>query len=294
MPVETSLLVAADGTRLWAERRTPAPRPSGSSSAGAAPNELLLCAPGGRNAAYWPDELLEAAEAAGFAVVRFDWRQQGRSDWPPGPPTLEQLLDDVELIHQQLVGPGALHVVGVGLGGVVAAGLARRLRLRPGTPPAKPAVVVLIGTSGWYSDPSMPGPTEPAVVSLVLRRRGGGPAEPARAIAREVAVEVAADGPLDGTARVAEVQRWLDHGFNPDDAHRVAWLAAPSRWHTPLEAGRVVVIHGGRDPVVPLAHGSRLAAELAAELVVVPGGGHHLDPTILGALRGVLFHGVAG
>ena len=290
---ESDVLVRPDGTRLWFEMvRAPCSDPP--------PRALVvLCPPGGRNAACWPPAWVRRLAAGGHGVVRFDWRGQGRSDWvgPPGAgpgwSDPERLVDDVVALCERVVPDTSamgLSIVGAGLGGWVATRVAQE-RGRRGL---GLGALVLAGTSCWYSDPAMPGPTEPTVVALVLRRRGGGPAELIRALSREAAVERGGSGPPGGALMVAEVQRWLEHGFNPDDAHRATWLAA-----RPLErdsasgdltglARRVVVVHGDEDPVVPLAHGRRLADRTGTTLRVVPAAGHHLDEAVLDALGAAL------
>jgi pimeloyl-ACP methyl ester carboxylesterase len=181
--------------------------------------------------------------------------------------------------------PRPLTLVGQGLGGWVAARAARSLAATG----RRPARLVVIGSSARYSDPRLPGPTEPTVVSLVLRRRGGGPDDLTRALAREIAVETAAPGPVDGSRWTDVARAWADHGYNPDDGHRVAWLAAPD-----LGPGRgpvaeqVTVLHGAADPVVPVVHGERLAGLLGGTFTTVPDAGHHLTDALLDRLVDVL------
>ncbi len=281
-----SFVAADDGTKLWIDTTSSA-RPTSTVRP-----LLVLASPGGRNSAYWPSSLVSQLAAGGLDVVRVDWRGQGRSDWPPDPLDADVLVDDLDAIATVVLGQGEvgqaarpLYVAGVGLGGWVAARLARRQAARG----RRPARLVLMGTSGWYSDPAMPGPTEPTVVALVLRRRGGGPAELARALSREVAVEEARPGPLDGARRLSEARRWIAHGFNAEDTHRLCWLGAASLWEE-LDglADDVVVMHGAADPVVPQAHGERLAAAAGAVLEVLPGVGHHLDEVAAARLAKVL------
>jgi len=282
-------LTVPDGTSLWfghdlapdrrdAERAEPS-RPV-----------VVLCPPGGRNAAYWPARLVDGLVAAGVEVVRPDWRGQGRSRWDVGPVSATQLADDLLDVVRAVVGDDEpsvrpLTLVGAGLGGWVAARAARWL-LAGGR---RPAHLVAVGSSARYSDPGLPGPTEPTVVSLVLRRRGGGPEDLTRSLAREIAVEAARPGPVDGSVWIDVARSWVDHGYNPDDGHRVAWLAAPDlgRGEVPV-AERVTVLHGADDPVVPAVHGERLAGVLGGTFRLVPGAGHHLDGALLDHLLEVL------
>ena len=81
------------------------------------------------------------------------------------------------------------------------------------------------------------------------------------------------------------MERWLAWGFNPADRHRVglgrrapAWAQLARRRH-PL-----VAVHGEGDPLVPLPHGERVAAEAGAALRVVRGGGHALTPAFVPAV----------
>jgi pimeloyl-ACP methyl ester carboxylesterase len=178
-------------------------------------------------------------------------------------------------------GPVGVHVVGVGLGGVVAMALAES---------GAAATLTLVATSGWYTDPSMPGAEEPVMVSLLLRQERHTPELLRRALLREVR---ALAGPADfdhAGAWPDLVDHWLAHGQEADDPHRRALLDAPDRWAA-LAALTVptTVVHGEHDPLVPPAHGDRLAATIpGARLRAVPGAGHHLGPALLDALASVL------
>ena len=293
MEVTTGRLRATDGTRLWYERRTGPAAPVGSDSVRPA-QVLVLGAPGGRNAAYWPEPWVDRFVAEGWCVVRFDWRDQGRSDWCAGSAVehaAETMVGDLDLLCDAVScdavsgAPQAeIHLVGVGFGGWVAARLAQRRRAG-----AAVASLTLSGTSLWYADPSVAGPSEPAVVSLVLRRRGGGAAALHRAMTRELAVECGTVGAVQGEGLTEQVRRWLDHGFNPYDGHRAAWLAAPALDGSLRNlARRVTVLHGAVDPVVPPVHGVRLAERLGVAATFIPGGGHHLDAAMAEALEAVI------
>jgi len=79
-----------------------------------------------------------------FAVLRYDQRGHGRSEAPPGPYTLEALVDDAAgLINEQVGEP--VHFVGLSMGGLLAQLLASRH-------PQLVRSVVIAQTSSWYSD----------------------------------------------------------------------------------------------------------------------------------------------
>lgn len=280
-PPLTAWLVRPDGARIWYERW---------GSDGSEGPTVVLCPPGGRNAEYWSPALLVALAERG-GVVRFDWRGQGRSSWDRAAGDAEVLVDDLLALCDELgaaspAGP-PLELVGVGLGGWVAL----RAAQRQGRARRPIGGVSVIGTSGWYADPRHRGPTEPTVVALVLRRRSAPTSDLVRLIGRELRAErsPAEVAELDASAEVraahrAEVQRWFEHGFNPDDDHRVAWLAAGPLATDAPPGFTVRVLHGSDDPVVPSAHGHRLAASLGVGCTEVAGAGHHVGPAMEAAL----------
>ena len=62
---------------------------------------------------------------AGFAILRYDARGHGRSSIPPGPYTMDQLVDDAARLIRAW-GRGPVVFVGTSMGGMVAQGLAAR------------------------------------------------------------------------------------------------------------------------------------------------------------------------
>lgn len=87
-----------------------------------APSVLLLGSLGSTTA-MWDAQLPALTER--FRVVRCDTRGHGRSPAPPGPYSLDDLVDDAVAVLRRLSVPRA-HVVGLSLGGMVALRLAAR------------------------------------------------------------------------------------------------------------------------------------------------------------------------
>src|SRR5689334_272359 len=85
--------------------------------ANAAP--ILLIAGLGAQMLSFDEEFCELLAGRAYHVVRFDNRDVGRSTWPEGPYSLDDMADDaVGLLD--VMGIQAAHVVGVSMGGFIA------------------------------------------------------------------------------------------------------------------------------------------------------------------------------
>lgn len=215
-------------------------------------------------------------------MARLDLRDQGRSPWPTEGYDLGDLVADVADVAGALRDRAgcAAHVVGWGLGGAVALDLAL-------SRPDLVAHLTLVGTSGWVTDPGLPGPDEPTAVALVWRARGGtAPDVLSRALGREHRSLCGPDERPSAVDALAEAARWVGWGFNPHDRQRAAWLGASGGWDdlAVLERLRPTVVHGVDDPLVPVAHGRRLARAVGGRLHEVSGAGHELTPRLVAAV----------
>lgn len=270
-----------DGTEVWFDSVSPE-----SVSPDSVSDIVLLLPPGGRNAAVWPAAFCQALLDAGTRVARIDLRGQGRTQLADATSatSVEDLVDDALAVCGSLTVQRAVprvHLVGAGLGGVVAAMMA--LRGVPGLD-----TVSLVATSGWYLDPTLPGVSEPAIVGVVRHERDD-PARHRRSIRREVGL-LAGGGPGTTAVSDGELDAWFTHGLRPSDGHRGVLLRARPLWaELRTLAVPTLVVHGRRDPLIPAAHGVRLAETIpTAALVIVDEAGHHLDPTLLAPVVGYL------
>jgi poly(3-hydroxyalkanoate) depolymerase len=221
---------------------------------------LLLINGLGANLEMWQPLVRELA--ADRELIAFDLPGTGRSArprWPLRMPQLARLVTELldELGYEQL------DVLGYSLGGIVAQELAHRA-------PGRIERLVLCATT-----PGLPSvPPDPIVTALMLT--------PARYWNRELAELIL---PIIAGGRTARDPAVLRAGLEkrlvqpPSALGYLYQLYALSGWssHAWLRTVRhsALVLHGDRDPVVPLANGRYLAETLPhGRLEVVRGAGH--------------------
>jgi poly(3-hydroxyalkanoate) depolymerase len=221
---------------------------------------LLLINGLGANLEMWQPLVRELV--AGRELIGFDLPGTGRSarpSWPLRMPQLARLVTELldELGHEQL------DVLGYSLGGIVAQELAHRA-------PGRIRRLVLCATTPGL--PSMP--PDPIVTALMLT--------PARYWNRQLAELIL---PIIAGGRTARDPHALRAGLEkrlvqpPSALGYLYQLYALSGWssHPWIRSIRhpALVLHGDRDPVVPLANGRYLADALPnGRLHVVSGAGH--------------------
>jgi pimeloyl-ACP methyl ester carboxylesterase len=239
---------------------------------------LLLINGLGANLEMWQPLVRELAGRR--EVVAFDLPGTGRSmrsRWPLRMPQLAGVV--TELLDE--LGYGRLDVLGYSLGGVVAQELAHRA-------PHRIHRLVLCATT-----PGLPSlPPDPIVTALMLT--------PARYWNRQLAELIL---PIIAGGRTARDPGVLRAGLQkrlvqpPSALGYLYQLFALSGWssHPWIRGVRhpALVLHGDRDPVVPLANGRYLADALPhGRLEVVPGAGHLFlldEPRrVIGALESFL------
>ncbi len=221
---------------------------------------LLLINGLGANLEMWQPFVRELAGER--ALIAFDLPGTGRSArsrWPLRMPQLAQLVTDLldELGHEQL------DVLGYSLGGIVAQELAHRA-------PSRIRRLILCATT-----PGLPSvPPDPIVTALMLT--------PARYWNRQLAELIL---PIIAGGRTARDPGALQAGLEkrlvqpPSALGYLYQLYALSGWssHPWIRTVRheALVLHGDRDPVVPLVNGRYLADSLPnGRLEVVKGAGH--------------------
>ena len=201
-----------------------------------------------------------AAFSGPFEVLVHDHRGTGRSDAPPGPYTVEDLRADLDAILADH-GSRRVHLVGAGLGGMVALQYAREH--------ARARTLTLIGTSPG-------GPC--AQLPVAPRKRLFAPRDDSDAL-RDSLSRLFSEGFIDKQPEVYEgIVEWRTAG----DADRAGWEAQnaafegfdASDWLYEITTP-VLVLHGEDDEVVPVENGRMLAENLPkADLETYEDAGH--------------------
>ncbi|WP_299334662.1 alpha/beta fold hydrolase [Haloplanus sp.] len=174
-----------------------------------------------------------------FETVVMDLRGAGRSDAPPGPYTVEDFVADARAV---LADHGARrsHVVGAGVGGLVALELARSS--------SRPASLALLGTAatgdGVSLDPLFGSPADPdELVSSLSAAFSSGFLDTHPEVIDRI-VDWRADE--DATRKAWEAQAAAVGSFDVSD--RLYEVTLPT-----------LVVHGRDDAVWPVDRGRRLA-----------------------------------
>ncbi|MEJ2603066.1 MAG: alpha/beta hydrolase [Gammaproteobacteria bacterium] len=242
---------------------------------------------------HWPDELVLDLADAGYRVIRFDNRDVGLSEklweadrlgwwpmikfrlgWDLDPPyyLADMAADTVGLMD--VLGIRRAHVVGASMGGMIAQIVAARYPERVLT------LTSIMSTSG---DPDLPA-GDPGVTEKLLTRSSVS-ADREEAIARTVELIGAIGSPTHGYSDDylhAYLTRSYDRSHYTPGVGRQLWavLGSGSRSEIlPTIGAPTLVIHGAKDPLVPVEHG-RHTAELipGAELLVLDEMGHAMEP----------------
>jgi pimeloyl-ACP methyl ester carboxylesterase len=238
----------------------------------------------------WPQELIGGLVDAGFFVITFDNRDQGRSTWQDGAgqPDLGALLVDSDSpVPYRLsdmaadaaglldaLGIESAHVLGVSMGGMIAQQFAIDF------PSRTRSLTSIMSTTGANTGPPTPEAMAALLVEPVTERTA--------AIEQSLAGSrvIASPGfPFDEAGMRARAEVHFDRGHHPAGTARqlAAILASPDR--TAALAGVSVpslVVHGAADPLVTLPGGESTAAAVpGAELWVVDGMGHDLPAAII-------------
>ena len=248
----------------------------------------------------WPDVFCHRLASSGFCVIRFDQRDTGLStyiDFDTAPYTLDDLMNDAFALLDSL-GIERVHLAGLSQGGVVAYGMALK----------QPARVLSLATLMSSTDlrpkndafagapvreGELPRPSAEFVVQA-LALNATPPATPEDVATQFVENFRLAKGPrspFDEQAwralgqRVAAVPSLrrdrLTAAMATNGNHTRAQKASPTLQRNEIAALKqpVLIVHGGGDPIFPVAHARWASAIIPnAKLLVIEDMGHAFDP----------------
>ena len=257
-----------------------------------APPVLLISGLGVQMIGWHPD-FVWAMVDRGFFVIRYDNRDVGRSTWLDDSGPADVVAAVAGSLHSAYVlsdmardaaglldalGLRSAHVLGVSMGGMIAQTLAIE------HPDRVRSLVSIMSSTG---DPAVGAP-QPHAMALLVRA----PAKD-RAGAIDQSVEVSKTIASPGFAFQEDYVRELagaafDRAFHPAGTGRqlVAIIASGDRTAAlrRLECP-TLVIHGEDDVLIDPSGGKATAAAIpGAELVMVPGMGHHIPPELFGQI----------
>lgn len=204
----------------------------------------------------WQNDAL----AGPFETLVWDLRGTGRSDVPEGPYTVSQLAADLDAVLADH-GVRTAHLVGCGLGGMVALDYAQRY--------GRAETLTLIGASPGGEEADL----TPDRLDDVFA-----PRDDEDALASSLEAVLSADFREQHPEAVERIAAWRAE----DDADRAGWDAQASaaeryEHRDPLYETTLptLVLHGEDDEIVPFSNAELLDRELPrSELEAAPGAGH--------------------
>ena len=213
------------------------------------------------------DPTFLAGLADAFEVICPDSRGIGESDLGEAELTVDGMASDLEALLDSL-GLQRIAVVGWSMGGFVA----QRLTARA---PSRVAALALLAT-----DPGAPDSTDadPETWARLTDHSGSDREQATRLISLLFPPPLAADIDREFGEIVAAARAKLSPAtLRAQEAAMDAWHREPLPWGQPLDLPPVLVAHGERDEVIPVANASALKAKWpGAELHLFPGCGHGL------------------
>lgn len=238
---------------------------------------VLLVSGMGSTSVTWSRALVDPLLHAGYAVVRFDLRDVGRSTRPPAMDvyTLVDLASDALAVLDHWSVDRA-HILGRSMGGSIAIELALDAADRVHT-----LTLAYSSAALMPSDDGLPPPEDWVIEAGAEMMFAPPPRTPDERIERIVAEAELFAGtrhPFDADAARAEATAEVAHAPHAEHAHGIAIVSSSSR--VP-DLGRIqvptLVLHGTADPVVPVAHGRLLAQRIpGARIIEYEGLGHEM------------------
>jgi pimeloyl-ACP methyl ester carboxylesterase len=274
--------VHPENTSVWYESIGPNTKAKGT---------ILLFMGIANDALGWPQRFIDLLVDSGYQVIRYDYRGTGMSDWMPewqqSPYSLSDLALDAKLILDALNIEKA-HLLGLSMGGMVAQAFAIRF-------PKQVLTLTLMMSSGDILDKDIKGISKQTTIDLfkIALKYGIFPTEK-NLIKLHIAARMILRGDADyridvkGTAEQVLYNLRKRNGYNPQVSrqHQAAVSRSGSRYEQ-LKQLKIpaLVIHGQKDPFVPIDHSKKLASVLSdCRTKWFENMGHDIPPDLYDAL----------
>lgn len=226
---------------------------------------------------WWPDAFCQSLASAGYRVIRFDHRDTGASTTnPPGPPDydLADMLGDL-LAILDAYNVRSAHLVGMSLGGFLAqmAAISHPDRVLSLTLIASEPV----GGTDYQSRGSSP--DFMAHFSTMEALNWSDHAAVRDFLLGIARLSAGSAHEFDAAAALARIDAEIGNSDSIASAFNHARLASNGAEGLTVAAIRqpALIIHGTKDPVIPVAAGKALAANIPnARLLLLEGTGHEL------------------
>lgn len=288
--VEGFVTPPATGVQLWYER-------FGSSTG----TPVVFLNGSDANCRMWSDDFVAPFLAAGHPIIRYDARDNGRSEWLPWPEDFEvegwTIADEppypMEAHVEDLIGlldalgVQRAHLVGASMGGMIA-------QLTALNHAERVSSLVLISTTPSSSFDAELAPVDMKYFSVIADRwRTIGMLSMFRPFTDGLIASNLAETyllfahrptPSQSSEVHQMIERMLAHApHNPRSAQGFAVAASPSRLtRLPEVRAPTLVVHGEHDQMFAPVHGQRLADAIShAQLLVVADFGHAVPLTSL-------------
>lgn len=283
--------VLSNNVKIWYELISPTTPAKG---------VICLLMSNAADALLWPPSLINRFTSAGFAVLRFDYRGTGESDWMPNwskenAYSLHDMADDVKSILDAL-DISRVHLFGLSLGGMIAQEIAINY-------PDRVLSLTLLMTTGDATDSTMKVFSMRYIVSSLIRsipimryRIIGG--ERNLIIERILKMKLAFDDHSFDVKETAQqvlydVRKRKGINLKAVFQHMRAVSISGSRYDQ-LKRLQLptLVIHGTNDEIFPFEHGKKLVELIPnAQFIWLDGVGHGFPiPNMDAILTNVIEH----
>lgn len=240
---------------------------------------LILIMGASGSSKLWDDSFCQILAEKDFHVIRYDNRDTGQSTTGE-PGKIWYSIDDMAndcLAIADAYELKTFHLVGLSLGGMIAQIVAVKV-------PQRVRSLALLSTSPWADIPDLPGIEKSVMEELGKAANLDWTNRDAYIKYFTSNLRVQAGGaryPFDEEAAKATSAREFDHAKNIQSSVNHARLSGAESYYGKISQAKVptVIIHGSKDPVLPLPHAQAAQAMIPnSKLVVLDKGGHEIAP----------------